>query len=229
MRWIFIAGGLLALTLMFPQESRGKIAVIPTRIAEIHNPGTDKGGKFGALTLAWGKEGAKPELRSVLMMGHTKLTGPGKDKRVAIPFVDLKVGMTVVAEMSANRLGDMSWKLDALHVLDPGKPADPELVKRFGSGPGGFIGSLAEVKDPPADRKGDLGLVMVKRDKEVLLFHITKDTEIVRQSGDGKQSPAKFSDLKAGCEVAVSYPAPLVIGNPPRVPATRVILLRDAR
>jgi hypothetical protein len=229
MRSIFIAGGLLALTLLFPQESRGKIAVIPTRIAEIHSPGTNKGGPFGALTLAWGKEGAKPELRSVAMTRHTRLTAPGKDRRAAISFADLKVGMTVVAEMSANRLGDTSWKLDALHVWDPGKPADPELVKWLGSGPGGFIGSLTEVKDPPAERKGDLGLVLVKRDKEVLLFHITKDTEIIRQTAEGKQSPAKYGDLKAGCEVAVSYPAPLVMGNPPRVPATRVLLLRDAK
>ena len=71
--------------------------------------------------------------------------------------------------------------------------------------------------------------MLVKRGKEVLLFHITPDTEIVRQTGDGKQPPAKYSDLRSGCEVAVSYPAPLVIGNPPRVPATRLIILRDAK
>jgi hypothetical protein len=114
-------------------------------------------------------------------------------------------------------------------VLDPANPADPALVKRLGSGPAGFIGRITAVREPAPDRKEDLGRLSVKRDKDSLTFHITKDTEIVRQSGDGKQVAAKFSDLKRGGEVAVSYPAPLVVGIPPHVPATRVILLPDAK
>jgi len=64
---------------------------------------------------------------------------------------------------------------------------------------------------------------------EAITFHVTKVTEILRPSGDGKQSAAQFTDLNGGCKVVVSYPAPLVTGDPPNVPATRVILLQEAK
>jgi hypothetical protein len=220
--------GALAMFLLVPLESPANISVVRTRIAEIHAPGSEKGGKFGALTLAWGNEATKPELRTVRLTQHSKLTAPGKEGRTPIVLKDLKVDMTVVAEMSANRLGDTSWKLDALHTLDTTKPFDPALVKLLGSGPG-FVGKVGKVAEPSPDRKGDLGRIVVQRDKEAITFHITKDTEIIRQSADGKQSAAEFRDLKGGCKVAVSYPAPLVTGNPPNVPTTRVILLREAK
>jgi hypothetical protein len=226
---LMVTAGALALFLLAPPQSPANISTVRTRIAEIHVPGSEKGGKFGALTLAWGNEGAKPELRTVLLTEHSKLTAPGKEGRAPAGLKDLKVDMTVVAEMSANRLGDTSWKLDALHVLDTTKPADPALVKLLGSGRGGFVGKVGEVAEPAPDRKGDLGRIVVRRDKEAITFHVTKDTEILRQSGDGKQSTAKFTDLKGGCGVVVSYPAPLVTGDPPNVPATRVILLGEAK
>jgi hypothetical protein len=228
MRLIATAGA-LAMFLLVPLESPANISVVRTRIAEINPPGSEKGGKFGALTLAWGNEGTKPELRTVRLTEHSKLTAPGKDGRTPIVLKDLKVDMTVVAEMSTNRLGDTSWELDALHVLDTKRPVDPALVKLLGSGRGGFVGKVGEVAEPAADRKGDLGRIVVRRDKEAITFHVTKDTDIIRQSGDGKQSAAKFTDLRGGCEVVVSYPAPLVTGDPPNVPATRVILLREAK
>src|SRR5262249_25248819 len=122
MRLIATAGALV-LFLLVAQESPANISAIRTRIAEIHAPGSEKGGKFGALTLAWGNEGAKPELRTVLLTEKSRLTAPGKEGRAPINLKDLKVDMTVVAEMSANRSGDTSWNLDALHVLDTTKPA----------------------------------------------------------------------------------------------------------
>jgi hypothetical protein len=165
----------------------------------------------------------------VRLRDNTKLTAPGKAGRGPILFKDLKPGMTMVTEMSANRVGDTSWKLDALHVLDPQKPADTALVKLLGSGPGGFVGTVSDVRRPLSNRKGDLGSLVVKRGKDTLTFHVAGDTEIVRQTAEGKQSTAKFSDLRNGCEVAVSYPAALVTGSPPEVPATRVILLREPK
>jgi hypothetical protein len=106
MRLIVAISSFVAMVLVSPQESLGKIAVIRTRITAIHARGSQQGGKFGGLTLAWGNEGGKPQLRTVLLMEHTKMTAPGKEGRVPIRLEDLKPGMIVVTEMSANRVGD---------------------------------------------------------------------------------------------------------------------------
>jgi len=51
-------------------------------------------------------------------MGYSKLAAPGKENRTPIGLKDLKVDMTVVVEMSANRLGDTSWKLELDEFLE---------------------------------------------------------------------------------------------------------------
>jgi hypothetical protein len=225
MRSIVATFSLAAMILTTPQPVLGKIATLRTAILEVHAPGTEKGEKFGAVTLSWGPEGAKPEVRIVKLTGYTEMTALGKDGRAPIGLKDLKPGMTVVTEMSASRIGDTSWKLDALHVLDTAKPPDPALIKLLSSLRTSFIGSVAKAGPPAAERKEQVGQVELKRGQDVFIFYITKDTEIVRQGADGKQQPASFDELKGKREVAVIYPGPLATGNPPEAPATRVIIL----
>lgn len=220
--------GISAMTLVLPTVAWGKIATVRTRIVEVHPPGSEKGMKFGAITLAWG-EGAKPELRTVGVRENTKMTAVGKDGRAPVGLKDLKPGMTVVSEMSANRIGDTSWKLDVFHVLDPAKPPDQALVKLLGSLVTTFVGSVARIGPPAAERKEDVGQIELQRGKNAFTFFITKDTQIVRQAADGKQQPATFNDFKTGSKVVVRYPGPLATGNPPQAPATLVIILETPK
>jgi hypothetical protein len=170
-----------------------------------------------------------PELRTVMVVEYTKMTTLSGDGRRPIGIKDFKPGMTVVTDMSANRVGDTSWKLNALHVVDPSKLADPALVKLVPSGPGGFVGVVMKINPGDATRKGDLGSLVVKRGADTLTLHISPETVLLRQAADGSQTPVSFSQMKVGCEVAASYPAALTTGRPPQAPATRVILVREAR
>jgi hypothetical protein len=225
MRTSALVVGLMALLLVVPQESRGKIATGRTSIVAVHAPGTAKGMKFGAVTLAWVSGGARPEVITARVMQFTKLTAPGKGGRVSINVKDLKPGLTVAITVSANRIGDTSWMLNSLHVLDLSQPPDPALLKLLGASVASFIGRVARVGKPPAEPPGYVGQIELKRGKDTFTFHVARDTEIVRQAADGKQRPITFGDLKVGSEVVAMYAGPLATGKPPQAPAARVILL----
>ena len=53
---------------------------------------------------------------------------------------------------------------------------------------------------------------------------VTRRTEIVRQTAEGKRTPATRSDAKtAPADVWINFPSLLAAGDPPVVPATRII------
>jgi hypothetical protein len=214
------------LVLVLPDVALGKIAITRAIIVEVHAPGSAKGMKHGAVTLTR-MIGNKKDTFVSPLNEYTELTGAGEKGREKTTLKDLKPGMVAVVEIYGDRIPGEQWQLGMLHVLGSAEDADPELAKILAPFEVNFPATVTRVGPPSAARKGDLGQVEALWGKLPYIFRVTKRTEILWQAPDGKFTPAMLDDVKIAEYVWIRYLAPLAAGEPPVVPATRIIL--DAR
>lgn len=218
----------MLLALAAPGSVQAKIALNRAIVVNVHVPGSEEGMKHGAVTLVRLLAGAKKgETITTPLTEHTQLTRLSEKEREKITLKDLRPGMVAVIEIYGNRRGEKEpWYLGMLHVLGPLEDVDPALAKILGPFDINFAATVTGVGPPSPERKDDLGQVEAKWAGMAYIFRVTKRTEIVWQAGDGKRTPATLDDIKTvhSGGIWISWFGPLAAGDPPVVPATRIIL-----
>jgi hypothetical protein len=226
-----LAAALLALAP--PATVHAKIALNRAVVVEVHPPGSAKGMKYGAVTLVRLYRGAgKRETITAPLTAHAQLTRLGKKGRDKIALKNLKPGMVAVIEIVGSRepagksADGQGWQLEMLHVLGKAEDLGPALAKVVGHLDHTAFVRVTRVGPPRAGYEGDLGRVEVVLDNGPFVLRVTRRTEVVWQATDGKRTPARLDDVRAGpdADVVISYCWPLAHGEPPVAPATRIIL-----
>ena len=89
-------------------------------------------------------------------------------------------------------------------------------------------GTIIEIGPSPYATKGGIGRILIKTDRDRIVFHIMKDTKII-QMVDGKPVEAKFADLAKDSKVRATFDGRVMESRPPQAWTIQLEILKPAK